>query len=140
MKAIIAVNNLGYIGKDNEIPWNSRDDLIHFRKMTEGSTCIVGYNTAKKLPQLPGRKVEIDSREMMLYNSGEWCIGGKKTYEKYCHLFTELHISHINDSTVGDIMFPNLKKLPDNCKVFNYYFECSSSNRISLHKEQSQLG
>ena len=52
----------------------------------------------------------------------DWCIGGKKTYEKYCHLFTELHISHINDNQIGEIMFPDFKNLNPNCKIFNYYF------------------
>jgi dihydrofolate reductase len=29
MKAIIAVNNLGYIGKDNTLIWKSIEDLKH---------------------------------------------------------------------------------------------------------------
>ena len=52
----------------------------------------------------------------------DWCIGGKKTYEKYCHLFTELHISHINYNQIGDIMFPDFRNLNPKCKIFNYYF------------------
>ena len=52
----------------------------------------------------------------------DWCIGGTKTFEKYCYLFTELHVSHIDDDTVGDILFPNLEKLNPDCKIYNYNF------------------
>jgi dihydrofolate reductase len=37
-----------------------------------------------------------------------WCIGGKKTYEKLCPLFDEIHISIINDETIGDTKAPEL--------------------------------
>jgi dihydrofolate reductase len=53
----------------------------------------------------------------------DWCIGGKKTFEKYCHLFTELHISHINDNSDGDILYPDFKNLNPDCKIFHYYFD-----------------
>ena len=54
--------------------------------------------------------------------NGEWCIGGKKTYEKFCDVFTELHISHIDNNKIGNVTFPDLHKLNPNCKIFNYYF------------------
>jgi len=53
----------------------------------------------------------------------DWCIGGKKTYEKYCQYFTELHISHIDNNSIGDIMFPDLRNLNPNCKIYNYNFK-----------------
>jgi dihydrofolate reductase len=53
----------------------------------------------------------------------DWCIGGKKTYEKYCNLFTEMHISHINDDTDGNIFYPELRNLRPECKIFHYYFD-----------------
>jgi len=45
MKGIIAINNLGYIGKDNKLLWNSKEDLKHFKKLTDGQVCLVGWNT-----------------------------------------------------------------------------------------------
>jgi dihydrofolate reductase len=53
----------------------------------------------------------------------DWCIGGKKTYEKYCQYFTELHISYVNNNKIGDVRYPELKLLNPECKTFNYYFE-----------------
>jgi hypothetical protein len=90
-----------------------------------GGRLLVGYNTSLELPELKGREVVIDARGR--WNPAieviDWCIGGKKTYEKYCDMFTELHISHIDDNSIGDVIFPDLSKLNINCKIFNYYFK-----------------
>ena len=121
MKAIIAVNNISYIGKDNKLIWYSPDDLVHFKTLTENCSILVGYNTYYSLPSLPNRTIMLDDRGKYRLEA-DWCIGGKKTYEKYAPYFTELHISHINDNTVGDTMFPELKDLNPRCKVYNYKF------------------
>ena len=122
MKAIIAVNNLGYIGLNNELLWKSQQDMSHFVKTTLNQRLLVGYNTSINLPKLKNREIVIDNREEEVTNI-DWCIGGKKTYEKYAKYFTELHISHIDNNDIGDIMFPDLKDLNVECKIFNYYFK-----------------
>jgi dihydrofolate reductase len=121
MKAIIAVNNLGYIGKNNTLPWYCKEDLKHFKNKTLHQTCLVGYNTSLLLPPLKYRRIVVDKKDGFKHNA-TWCIGGKKTYEKYCHLFKEIHISHIDDNTVGDVKFPFLANLDKNCKIYNYNF------------------
>ena len=123
MKAIIAKNNDGFIGLNNELPWRCKEDLNHFKELTLGCKLLVGYNTSTKLPKLKGREIFIDSRGMMDCTDIDWCIGGSKTYEKYCHLFTELHISCIYDDTIGDTMFPVLLNLNPECKIFYYHFD-----------------
>ena len=137
MRAIIAVNNLGYIGLNNELPWKCSEDLKHFKNLTENHIMLVGKNTFKTLPEIvKKRKIVVDYREVLYHSTypqlnleGDYeyipyiCIGGKVTYEKYCHLFTELHISHIDNNTIGDIMFPNFSNLNKDCKIFNYYFK-----------------
>lgn len=122
MRAILAVNNLGYIGLNGGIPWHSRADFKHFKELTMGCRLLVGHNTANSLPALSGRVIVLDGRTF--YDNGDidWCIGGKRTYEKYASLFTELHISHIDDNTIGDVMFPDLRGLRGDCKIFNYHF------------------
>lgn len=124
MKAIIAVNNLGFIGIGNRMLWHSSEDFGHFKRMTMGGKLLVGYNTFLELPPLKGREVVVDDREISNLEV-DWCIGGKKTYEKYAHAFTELHISHIDDNSIGDVTFPNLKNLNPSCKIFNYHFKDS---------------
>lgn len=125
MKAIVAVNNLGFIGKGNTLLWKNFKDLSHFKKMTIGSKLLVGYNTYSGLPNLPNRSVIVVDRmeySEAHYYECDWCIGGKATYERFCNLFTELHISHIDDNSIGDVTFPDLTKLNPECKIFNYYF------------------
>jgi len=122
MKSIIAVNNLGYIGLDNKLLWKSAQDMSHFVKMTINQRLLVGYNTAQDLPKLKNRAIIIDNRDELITDV-DWCIGGKKTYEKYASHFTELHISHIDNNDIGDIMFPDFRNLNPNCKIFNYYFK-----------------
>ena len=132
MKAIIAVNNIGFIGLNNGIPWKCKEDMKHFAKMTrQGMTLIpilcVGYNTGCNMT-LKEREIKIDFRDKKIFMEGvDWCIGGKKTYEKYCHLFTELHISHIDDNTIGDCLFPDFTNLNKNCKIINYYFKTENN-------------
>ena len=36
MKTIIAVNKVEYIGKDDKLPWNCKEDLKHFKNLTMG--------------------------------------------------------------------------------------------------------
>ena len=133
MKAIIACNNLGFIGKGNGMLWRSKEDFKHFKALTteEGKepNLLVGYNTATELPPLKGRNVIVDYRERYFFREDseiDWCIGGKKTYQKYCSRFTELHISHINDNSIGDVTFPDLSDLSPDCKIFNYFFEVNT--------------
>lgn len=128
MIAIIAVNNLGFIGKDNELMWQCSEDLKHFKAMRQGKTMLVGHNTWLELPGFlkVHKDMVVDLRGALHrdYNHENiLCIGGKRTYEKYSHLFTELHISHINDDQIGDCTFPDLANLNPDCKIFNYHFE-----------------
>ncbi|MCK9476341.1 MAG: dihydrofolate reductase [Candidatus Muirbacterium halophilum] len=123
MKAIIAVNCLGYIGRDNKLIWKSKQDLLHFKELTLNQRLLVGYNTSTLLPKLKNREIIVDDMNKIIENI-DWCIGGKRTYEKYCHLFTELHISRIDNYEIGDTLFPDLKNLNPNCKIFTYNFKC----------------
>ena len=123
MKAIIAKNNLSVIGNNHKLVWNCKEDLKLFKELTMGQSCVVGYNTLSTLPNLKGRRLFLDKRgDELIDEKVDWCIGGKKTYEKYCHLFTELHISVIDNNSTGDTMFPNLQNLNKDCKIFFYYF------------------
>jgi dihydrofolate reductase len=121
MKAIIAVNNLGFIGKGNTLLWKNKKDLQHFKELTLEQVLLVGYNTNSELPPLPSRTVMLDERDSLNLHP-DWCIGGKKTYEKYAPYLTELHISHIDDNQIGDVTFPDFTNLNPDCKIYNYHF------------------
>ena len=123
MKGIIAVNNLGFIGKDNKLLWRNVEDLQHFKNLTFNTTLLVGWNTYMNMPELSNRVTILDDRNSKIdLNLIDWCIGGKRTYEKYSSHFTELHISHINDNSIGDIQQPDWSNLNSECKIYNYHF------------------
>lgn len=124
MKAIIAINNKGHIGLKGTLPWRCSADLAHFKKETMGGKLLVGYRTAQSLPKLPGRELMVFDRDSDVdYTIADWCIGGKATYEQFCHLFTELHVSIIDDDTIGDVMGPDLRKMNPDCIIFEYHFK-----------------
>lgn len=124
MKGIIAVNNKNYIGLNGKLPWKSSEDLEHFKELTMGCKILVGYNTAQTLPKLEGRSVIIDQKNIKIDDKEiEWCCGGTKTYNKYCHLFRELHISIIDDDTIGDVLFPEMDRLDERCVIYYYKFK-----------------
>jgi len=136
VKAVVAVNNLGFIGKNRKLLWKCSEDIEHFKKLISGKTIIVGYNTLTTLPRsirnlvkdIVADQRDRSAEEVLDSLEGEiWCIGGKKTYEKYAPLITEFHISKINDNGVGDCVFPDLSNLNPDCKVFNYCFEIDDS-------------
>lgn len=138
MKAILAVNRLGYIGLDGDLPWgrSCTSDLLHFKRMTVGGTLLCGPNTYQKLPPLKDRRIIVWDRNEWKdeYLEADWCIGGKRTYERFSPLFTELHISIINDYTIGDTYAPFLYSvdggiieldkslLNPKCRVYTYEF------------------
>ncbi|MDR1840108.1 MAG: dihydrofolate reductase [Treponema sp.] len=41
------------IGKNNVMPWSLKEDMAHFRQLTNGWPCIMGRKTWESLPQKP---------------------------------------------------------------------------------------
>jgi dihydrofolate reductase len=121
MKIIVAINKLGYIGKDGVLPWYSPDDLKHFKEKTKYSTCLISRKTYDSLPESmkspndtrtylivsrdPNRGISL---EQALLCKPEWVLGGAEIYEQTLHLCNEIHISIINNETIGDVKFPHL--------------------------------
>jgi len=72
-----------------------------------GCKLLVGRKTYETLPPLKGRELIVvgqghNTLEEALAQKPDWVIGGAKIYESTLHLCDELHISRINDDTVGD--------------------------------------
>ena len=126
MKAILAINNLGYIGLNGKLPWKSREDLLHFKKLTMGKSILVGRSTFELMPKLPGRKIIVVSKgyftlKEALEKKPDWVIGGKMLLESTLDLCEEFHLSIINDNTFGDTFAPNYKDYKG--KIIKYNFE-----------------
>lgn len=146
MKAIVAINNQNYIGKDGKLLWKCKEDFKHFKSMTMGGILIVGAVTFEKdlnSKVLSGRDMIVIGSKirnpeyhslyegvmkaimMSMANKGDrreiWLIGGQSIYEQLLPMCDEVHISVINDDQVGDRKFV----LPASYKgnVITYSFE-----------------
>lgn len=66
---IVATDKNGCIGKDNNLPFNSKIDMKHFINMTKGRDIIMGRKTWDSLPKkpLPNRKNIIITRANLKY-------------------------------------------------------------------------
>ena len=125
LKAIIAKNKKNFIGLKNQLPWKCKEDLKHFKELTKGCKLLVGRKTFETLPKLPGREIIVVgegyySLKEALDLEPDWVIGGKKLYESVLYLCTELHISVIDDETVGDTLCPNMKDFKGKIFVYNF--------------------
>ena len=124
---IWAQDQNGGIGIDGNLPWHIPADLKNFKKLTLGSTVLMGRNTWESLPVQPlpeRRNVVLSSRDIAdveCYTSVEECIekldaqgtsilfviGGSKVYRNFVHRADELHITLVDRNTEGiDTYFP----------------------------------
>jgi dihydrofolate reductase len=124
MKAIMAVNKLGYIGKDNKMLWYNKNDLKHFKTCVYETKCLVGSTTFENMPKINwidfivvGKKY--NTLETALNQKPTWCIGGANLLQSVIPLITELHLSIIDNYEIGDTMLPNISEIKN---IINYYF------------------
>ena len=124
---IWAQDKNGGIGKDGKLPWHISEDLKNFKKLTSGSTILMGRNTWESLPARPlpeRRNIVLSSKllsDVECYTSVEECIdtldsdgteklfviGGTTAYRNFIHRANELHITQVNEMTQGiDTYFP----------------------------------
>jgi dihydrofolate reductase len=122
---IIAIDKNGVMGNENKLPWILKDDLKHFKNVTNGSPLIMGSNTFKSLPGiLPGREHLVLSttlygdENMSVFTSIkeaiEYCdesnyknvyvIGGANLVKQFIdlNLFDELILTHVETDVIGD--------------------------------------
>ena len=50
---IVAVNEVGIIGRKGKIPWHLPDDMRRFKELTTGNVVIMGRKTWESLPKKP---------------------------------------------------------------------------------------
>jgi dihydrofolate reductase len=71
---VVARAENGVIGRAGGMPWRLSEDLRHFKRVTMGTTMIMGRRTFDSLPGLlPGR------RHIVLTRDPTWSAGGAET-------------------------------------------------------------
>ena len=149
----------GGIGKDGNLPWHISEDLKNFKRLTSGSTILMGRNTWESLPVRPlpeRRNIVLSSKEVPdveYYTSVEECIetldgdgteklfviGGTTVYRNFIHRADELHITHVDEMTKGiDTYFPvTLQKIQTEFEQIEE--QALSDNAIYSHWVKSKL-
>lgn len=127
--AVVAINLLNYIGKDNELMWKLPNDLRHFKETTMGKPVIMGRKTFESIGKpLPGRVNIVVSKTMGITSgvtvvsslkqafnyasyseSDEVCIiGGGEIYRDTFTLVDKLELTVVKSSQQGDTVFPEI--------------------------------
>ena len=135
---IVAMDEDGYIGSEQSLPWKLSSDMSRFRSLTEGdgfNTVIMGRKTWDSLPgsyrPLPERVNIVMSRDTNWKAEGAvtalypgraieiafaegseecWIIGGSQIYEVFLDRATEIHVTEVHTRNSGDVKFPDWDK------------------------------
>lgn len=130
---IVAVDEQGVIGKDNDLPWRLPDDLKWFKRVTMGKPLIMGRRTHESIGRaLPGRLNVVLSRQpgflaegcvvvqdmdaalaAILAHHGDdnpvdevVIIGGAGIYEAFMPDAERLYLTRVHATVEGDVRFP----------------------------------
>ncbi len=123
---IVATDEQGLIGKDNDLPWRLSADLQHFKRVTMDKPIIMGRRTHESIGRpLPGRQnIVITAREgfqapgcdvvhslneaLALCNKQEevMIMGGASLYQQTLPLADKLYLTLVHARLEGDTWFP----------------------------------
>jgi len=134
MVMIVAMDEDGFIGRGNQLPWRLAGDMARFKALTEGdgfNSVIMGRRTWDSLPDafrpLPERVNIVMSRDTnwqaegaetalyigraieLAYAEGSdecWVIGGAQVYEMFLERVDEIHLTTVHTSGSGEVKFP----------------------------------
>ncbi len=140
---LVAVSNDLVIGVDNDLPWNLKDDLAHFKKYTLNKIIIMGRKTFESIGRpLPNRINYVISRtvkkidgahvfdnledamlaaekhnnEMGVINEIV-IIGGGYLFKETLPIMNKLVITKVDCNVLGDIYYPKVEM--ENWKLVN---------------------
>ena len=131
---LVAVSNELVIGVDNDLPWNLKDDLAHFKKYTLNKVIIMGRKTYESIGRpLPNRINYVISRTIKeidgahVFNNLEEAmlsaekhnknldieneiviIGGGCLFEETLPILNKLVITRVDCSVAGDVYYPKI--------------------------------
>jgi len=120
---ILAKSQNDVIGRDNDMPWNLRDELKRFMRITTGHALIMGRKTFETFPKLlPNRKHIVITRQQgyvvparveVVHSLDEaialcqldekvFVIGGAEIYQQAYDKCDELYLTVVHATLEGD--------------------------------------
>lgn len=122
---IAALDRDRVIGREGQLPWRLPDDLARFKALTLGKPIVMGRKTydsvGKPLPKRTNivltrspRTIEgcivvhdVAGALSAAGDAPEVCIiGGGAIYDLFMPVATDLELTHVETSVVGDARFP----------------------------------
>lgn len=135
VEIVAAISKNMVIGRDNKLPWNIKEDRVHFQELTHGHIVVMGKNTFLSLPHapLPNRLNIVVSSTPEIFKDQDdiihvqypdlitllesihsdfprrkiFIIGGRQMYKEFLPYATRLHLTHIDKVYEGDVYFPS---------------------------------
>ncbi len=124
---IVATDEQGLIGRENDLPWKLSADLQYFRRVTMGKPIIMGRSTHESIGRaLPGRHnivvtkntdyqadgctiVHSIAEAITACNDVEevMVMGGASLYKQFLPQADKLYLTQVHASLEGDTWFPD---------------------------------
>lgn len=129
---IAAIGENRELGKDDHLLWHIREDLDHFRKLTQDQIVLMGRKTfqsiGKKLPQriniVVSRQKNFSAQGCLVFSSLEkglavarkiareenrqiFIIGGATIYKQTIDLADRLYLTIVEGKFIADVFFPD---------------------------------
>mgnify|MGYP001195880826 CR=1 FL=1 len=128
MNIIVAVAKNNAIGKNNNLLWHIKEDLVYFKKTTLGATVVMGRKTFESISKpLPGRRNVVVSKTMneiegieifrsidqaigsCSSNEEVFIIGGGEIYKQSISLVQRIFLTIVDVNIPdADTFFPEL--------------------------------
>lgn len=127
---IVAMDENGGIGKDNQLPWHLPSDLKRFKRLTMGHYLIMGRKTYETIGKsLPGREMIIVTRQSdytcsdcKVVNSLDagiqlakdnhekeaFIIGGGEIFGQAINMADKIYLTTVHAQVEADVYFPHL--------------------------------
>jgi dihydrofolate reductase len=131
---IAAIGENNVIGRDNQLPWHLRSDLLHFRSLTRNKPVVMGRKTYESIGKpLKDRTNIVVTRDLGLRAPGTvlatsleaallaarddarrrgvneiMVIGGSDMFAATMPAASRLEITHVYASPEGDVFFPRI--------------------------------
>ncbi len=123
---IVAMDQNGLIGRDNDLPWRLSADLKYFKQITMGKPIIMGRKTHESIGRpLPGRQNIVITRDESFFAEGCTIVssipgalqaageveevmfmGGASLYEQVLPQVNRLYLTQVHATLAGDTWFP----------------------------------
>lgn len=130
---VVALSNNNVIGVDNDLPWNLKTDLLHFKEYTTNKIIIMGRKTYESIGRpLPNRinyvvsttidKIEgalvFKSTKDAINDAINYCnkknekeiviIGGGFLFRDTLSMTNKLVLTKVDCDIAGDVFYPNI--------------------------------